>query len=87
MSSVFFFCFENPISKVDRKTFRILMNKFCKHDKIYVFCNMQALYALIINIMTKSGSLFFSETKVKTLCLPTVNFKVGGGGSENREHF
>lgn len=32
-----FFCFENPISKVDRKTFRILMNKFCKHDKFMYF--------------------------------------------------
>lgn len=81
------FYFENPISKVDRKTFRILMSKFCKHDIIYVFCNMRALYAQLINIMTKSGRLFFKKQRSKLFVRKvskstTVNFEVSGGAWE-----
>lgn len=63
------------------------MSKFCKHDIIYVFCNMRALYAQLINIMTKSGRLFFKKQRSKLFVRKvskstTVNFEVSGGARE-----
>lgn len=64
------FCFENPISKVGRKIFRILMNIFCKHDIIFVTCRHCMLN--LLSYWQNQVVYFFSETKVKTLCLPSV---------------